>query len=379
MSLVLQMTRDLQEHGQQQQPCESDGEQEPRHTELPLFAAADKLQQKKQRRRLAIGRYWLVLLPTLIALGYVFNQYYAAAFWPQGAEQIQAAVLIKTDIVSESGKFKEKAVAEVSVDRQASQIAPPPEQPADNQDGNHAAPAASAVADNTTKKQTVPDVLPAKAAVATIADIAATQKATRAVQSVKTPHPLSPAARDRQTLREAQSLLDSGQRGAAMELLVRRLAEYDRQLHSATLYASLLLSQQRYEDAEQLLNTYSAELPGHLPLAKLQVRLAIAQQRYIDALALLDRYSVPLNRDAEFMSLRAGIYQAQQDYNAAILVYQALLQYDDRQSRWWMGMAVAMDASGRRIEARQAYQSAVAVGDLDHTLSQYATARLGQL
>lgn len=228
--------------------------------------------------------------------------------------------------------------------------------------------------------------------------IAATKQDPKVIQSltansptlsVKTSRPLSNAQRDAKIVQEANRLLDNGLRASAIAYLENTLADDYSKINSGSLYLSLLIEAQRFNDVAALLPQYQQSsvvgMIEALLLAKIEVRLAIAQQRYIEAVTLIDRLAIPLQRDADFTVMRAAALQAQGEYSQAAASYKHLLAFNSQQARWWMGLAVALDADAKFSEAKQAYRNAlslagsIASASLPDNLSHYATKRIAQL
>jgi MSHA biogenesis protein MshN len=217
--------------------------------------------------------------------------------------------------------------------------------------------------------------------------VAASGESRRLIQSansvatldVKTTRPLSNAEVDLQIKSQAERLLSSGLSASAINYLQEKLAGDVSKIKSASLYASLLIETQSYQQASNLLQDYQQANPDYLELAKLQVRLAMAQQDFSQALERLDRLAIPVNRDAGFTEMRAAILQTQGNYADAAESYRQLLQYDNQRSRWWMGLATSLDADAKFSEAKQAYRKAMFATDLPDKLSLYASRRIAQL
>ena len=99
---------------------------------------------------------------------------------------------------------------------------------------------------------------------------------------------------------------------------------------------------------------------------------------------MLDALAVPINEDVEFTELRAAVLHSQTEYVAAADTYRRLLSFDDQRARWWMGLAVALDADAQFYQAKQAYRNAMVLADgasnpLPTQLRRYATTRIAQL
>ena len=214
-------------------------------------------------------------------------------------------------------------------------------------------------------------------------------KTTVAATPIKTARVLSVAEVDLQIESEANRILANGLRSAALNYLGGKLgnqiangevsSESIAKIKSAALYAALLIEAQQFAVADKLLPAYVEAHPQSLEFARLQVRSAIAQQDYSKAIVLLDSFAVPVNRDPTFTELRAAAQQAQGQHGLAVVSYKALLAVDERTSRWWMGLAVALDANAEFDQAKQAYRKAMLAADLPAGLSDYAAQRIAKL
>jgi len=145
---------------------------------------------------------------------------------------------------------------------------------------------------------------------------------------------------------------------------------------SAILHASLLIGVQRFLQAEGFIDEYQQSHPSNSDFSKLRIRLALAQKNYSQSLTLLDALAIPINVDADFEELRAVTQQAVGQYIGAQNTYKELLEFDNRISRWWMGLAIAFDSSADFKNAEQAYQQVLLSTDLTPEHSAYALRRI---
>ena len=83
--------------------------------------------------------------------------------------------------------------------------------------------------------------------------------------------------------------------------------------------------------------------------------------------------------DAEYHEIYAVALQMTEQFEAASLVYEVLLQLDDRNANWWMGLAMSRDAVGDFEEAESAYAMASHFGARHLLLNRYGEARLSAL
>ncbi len=118
--------------------------------------------------------------------------------------------------------------------------------------------------------------------------------------------------------------------------------------------------------------------PNFGPFKKLYARLLLSSEAE-RAVTLLRAGAPELTLDTEYHEIYAAALQMSAQFEAASLVYEALLQLDDRNARWWMGLAVSRDAVGDFEEAESAYAMASHFGARNLVLNQYGEARLNAL
>lgn len=395
MSLVAQVIRDLNASDPNGVAAE--------HGKLPLFAAAEQLhnEQKQRGSRLMLVLLVVITIMVIVVSGYLFVIPHQNISSASVSDVGQIVSNEQSDIADYSTEVA-MPVAEVpAVDpaiASAAKIAEvisvknqPISEPVN-------------VVNNSVSTDAIIDKPKVSESVETLAangqrrkiiqssvaidDLAAVQKATPPV-AVKTARVLSAADIDLQIEAEANRILASGLRSTAVNFLSDKLAGQSTdgellaealiKVKSAALYAALLIESQQFETVDALLPIYVKAHPQSLDFARLQVRSAMAQQDYLQAITLLDNFAVPVDHDPTFTELRAAAQQAQGYYSLAAVSYKALLAVDNRSSRWWMGLAVALDASAEFAEAKQAYSNAMLAADLPAGLSNYASQRIAQL
>lgn len=442
MSLVAQMARDLESHC-----CDGQNHQVPNDIaatgvgqgqagaspgRLPLFAAAEQLygngDAANRSGALLQGTAWLLLAVVLAGAVYTYLQPQTAL--PSALASTTAADNHRQTIVvpgdhkaGESKTVKSKTVESKSIGSKANSVAavttaPNTAKSSGRIESDHVVQQSVIAKESSiTKTRAIEEsgvethtvntghsetatVLKSESNTATPTSvvIAATKQDPKVIQSltansqtlsVKTSRPLSNAQRDAKIVQEANRLLDNGLRASAIAYLENTLADDYSKINSGSLYLSLLIEAQRFNDVAALLPQYQQSsvvgMIEALLLAKIEVRLAIAQQRYIEAVTLIDRLAIPLQRDADFTVMRAAALQAQGKYSQAAASYKHLLAFNSQQARWWMGLAVALDADAKFSEAKQAYRNAlsltgsIASASLPDNLSHYATKRIAQL
>ncbi len=129
-----------------------------------------------------------------------------------------------------------------------------------------------------------------------------------------------------------------------------------------------------------------AELSGALEVSDEPARVAqvlahslISAGDSLAAQVLLERHRGARGADLEYVALLAAVYERNGDYRQAADHYLYLVSQKPGQGAWWIGLAIATDALGRRAEAREAFERASHSRGLDPALAHYANQRLESL
>ena len=409
MSLIAQIQQDLQQENFDNNSAE-----------LPLFAAADAIHQRK-RVSVSIG---VVLAALLVPIGLLALAWTFAPSTEKTSELLaDKAALGSIQAPSASVQLSNEA-AEPIVER--APVDKPVEQPQPRalpKDDEAVAPSVQAVKNTATlasatieanKEQASTDRIAISAAKLqasktkesvrdnsasiepqvikpTEASLPATQPVARAkkntvkrapVQSigvVKEARPVTNAELDQQFAEKIQKDLQEGRASEAYRLLENRLTKADDMPVSATLFAELLIDDGAFSRAQQLLDRYLVLYPASQQLRIKQLRLLVVQGLFADALNSIGAFDSRLLKSIEVMELQAVSLQSSGDYKAASFVYQNLLVRNQDNARWWMGLAVAFDANAQTSEARQAFLKALELRQLTAELSNYAEQRVAQL
>ncbi|MBR9805298.1 hypothetical protein GYB62_02140, partial [bacterium] len=233
-------------------------------------------------------------------------------------------------------------------------------------------PTAEAVAEETKLAFANSDSVP-------IATSSSLQKEQAVAEIKQMPKAPTAAQIDRQINKRAISVRQSSGDAAAKALLIREIGKrYDLPDSAAQLLALQLVSNDASSMAP-LVQQYAKAFPEQQRFAVLLIRYYIdtAQMNKIDQ--VITGLPASLRADQKIMELYAAALQQRGDYSASAKVYAQLLVKDGGNGRWWMAYAVALDASQDTGQAKQAYQRALATGQLDTTLSQYASQRLAMM
>ena len=93
---------------------------------------------------------------------------------------------------------------------------------------------------------------------------------------------------------------------------------------------------------------------------------------------VLEKYRARAAGDPEYLALMAAIFQRAGQHADAARAYRQAVTAQPRQGKWWLGMAISLEAVNNPKAAREAYHRAATSG-LDGNLKQYAEQRLAAL
>lgn len=234
----------------------------------------------------------------------------------------------------------------------------------DSKSGDNQPPETSARADR--------DKVPTIAAT----DVIETAAQTRVVPPpvVRRSEPQLPA--DQVSYQRGLKDLQRGDVGSALSYFQEAL-RLNPDLLSARLQLISVLEQRAPEDVAGVLRAGLARQPEQPLLRKLYAQQLLQQQRPEEAVALLQHAPQPaVDADAEYHALLAALLQEIRDYEAAAKLYVRLLQFRPQEALWWLGLGICLEQQGASAQARQAYQSALAVSGLRPDLERYVRSRL---
>ena len=405
MSLIAQMQQDLQQENF-----------DTNSAELPLFAAADAIHQRK-RISVSVG---VVLVALLVPIGLLALAWTFAPSTETPPELLVDAALASTPASSAPAQPNNEAakpvVTEAPADQPVERTKPPSLAKVDEavaqavkntarlasatiEANKEQAPtdrAATPVASLPASKTKVaasdnsasiePQIIkPSEAPLPVTRPVARAKQTTvkrapvQSIGVVKEVRPVTDAELDQQFAEQIQKGLQEGRASEAYRLLENRLTKADDMPVSATLFAGVLIDDGAFVRAQQLLDRYLVLYPASQQLRIKQLRLLVVQGLFAEALDSVGTFDSRLLKSIEVMELQAVSLQSIGDYEAASFVYQNLLVRNQNNARWWMGLAVAFDANAQTSEAKQAFVKALELRQLTAELSNYAERRVAQL
>lgn len=142
---------------------------------------------------------------------------------------------------------------------------------------------------------------------------------------------------------------------------------------------ALLVEQQRHEEARALLQEALARDPAQPQFAFRLARLQLEGGDVRGAEQTLSGSAAAAADNAEYRALHAAILQRLSLHKDAVAEYQAALRLAPQAGVWWLGMGISLEADDRPVEARAAYERAMATGALTDELSAFVDQKLRQL
>lgn len=175
---------------------------------------------------------------------------------------------------------------------------------------------------------------------------------------------------------EAMKAIEVGDFSGAESRLRRFIAAHPEAKLSRSTLATVLIEQNRPVEAEQVLIGGMAQDEEGMGRVKLLARTHIARNDFEAAKRILDANPISVDKDPEYHSLRAAVYQRTGDHSAAASTYRQLLNDYPPQPAWWLGLAVSLEATGRRKDAVYAYRQVRDFHTVQPALRAYASERI---
>lgn len=196
---------------------------------------------------------------------------------------------------------------------------------------------------------------------------------------IRSPRGLSFIERDRLQVQEALRLASSNRTDLAMQQLSEFVADNPSAHNSREAMVKLALQQGDTLTAQQLLHTGLALDASRAGYIKLQARMMLSAGQPEQALQLLSARVPTIQEDVEYHDILATAYLSVQNYARAAQSYEALVQSNRSEGRWWYGLASAWDSQGRARDAGLAYQEALKLRNLSAALRQRSEQRVAEL
>lgn len=135
----------------------------------------------------------------------------------------------------------------------------------------------------------------------------------------------------------------------------------------------------RFADAEALIEEGRRRAPESEELALLEARLRVETGDLAGALAALERFAARAGPSAERDAFAAALHQRMGAHRESRRLYRRALGSDPAQARYWLGLAISLEAERERSLALEAYRRSLALPGLELASRRFAGERLQTL
>ena len=189
----------------------------------------------------------------------------------------------------------------------------------------------------------------------------------------------TPRERAENEYRRALGLVNQGRIQEGIAVLRGALSEDASHAGVRLALFSLLVEQQRFEDAQAILEETLARDPAQPQMASRLARLKLTRGDARGAEDTLSRAAGAAVDNPEYRALHAAVLQRLTFHKKAVAEYQAALRLVPQAGVWWMGLGISLEADAKLPEARDAFQRARATGALTPELTEFVEQRLKRL
>lgn len=156
----------------------------------------------------------------------------------------------------------------------------------------------------------------------------------------------------------------------------RALADQPEHVNARQALVGLLIEHRRYDDAEMQLRGGLEAGVARLTFATLLARLKVERGDPQSALDILLQHSAAGERSADYQGFVAVLQNRAGRPADAAQRYRAATRLSPSEARWWVGLAMALEAEGKAQEAREAYLQARSLPGLAPELALHIEQRL---
>lgn len=167
--------------------------------------------------------------------------------------------------------------------------------------------------------------------------------------------------------------------GAADEAIVRyraALAEQSEHVASRQALVGMLIERRRYDEAEEALRRGLAQFPRQPYWPMTLARLKVERGDTPAALDVLHRQSAAGEASADYQGFHGALLQRVGRPAEAVERYATATRLAPNEARWWAGLGIALEGSGRAAEARSAFERARGLPGLPAELAAHIEQRL---
>jgi|GEM_PF-2883555 len=141
-----------------------------------------------------------------------------------------------------------------------------------------------------------------------------------------------------------------------------------------------LLEQKRFSRAAELLRRRLRRNPKNTALRTRYAKILISEQRYRRALQALQVKNPPnVQENTAYYALAAYAQRKLERHERAAQIYQTLVENEPQKGKWWMGLGLCLERSGRIQGAQKAYERALGSSGLDKDVRDFLQQRKKRL
>jgi len=174
----------------------------------------------------------------------------------------------------------------------------------------------------------------------------------------------------------ALGFASQGQLNKAIQMLTEFVAKSPLYSPARQTLITLLLQENRQQQAEKVVDMGLVQQPNYLPFIELKARILVNENKISQALVLLERITPSINDHPDFYAFIAALYQRQGQAKFAAKLYEQLLMLQPTKGVWWIGLAIALESQGKHSEAQEAYARADSGQGLSPELKAYVETEL---
>lgn len=189
--------------------------------------------------------------------------------------------------------------------------------------------------------------------------------------------PLTPEQLEIEKLKEIQRFLAHDKTHGAIHHLHLFLGDFPNNLQARTMLVSLLIKSGRVREADEILKIGLNKNNNYIPFVKLKARILIEQHDSVAATNLLEKHA-SVSHDMELMAMLASLYQQQQHFMAAAHMYNQMTKIQPLDSRWWVGLGMALEGARKVNAALEAYRRASEISNTPPELREFIRNKLNK-
>lgn len=173
--------------------------------------------------------------------------------------------------------------------------------------------------------------------------------------------------------------IENGDDEAGIQRLTLIVSKFPAYVDARETLAALYLSQEKYTEAEMVLEEGLEFQPRAINLIMLKARLFIAKEKSKEALALLEKYKPDFQTNPDYYGLMAAIFEKMGRTIEAGSLYQALVKIEPENGQYWLGLGLALEQKHAMAQAIEAYRHTSGINNVKPEIRIYAENRLRNL